>query len=757
MKSYLAALVSATAVLFSVDAIANMPPALYTAASVTQALRLPDGSLILAGNFTTVGEVARAGLAKLNAAGQLDATWNPAGLLPNTAGQIVALAASPDGSQLYIATADHVQDVYTTGVGANVAGFSVTATGTVDGGNSGIRTIAVDANGYIYIAGAFANIDSQSRNGLARVDSASTLDAGWKPSSNSTVTTLAVDSAGGLIYLGGAFVNVGGATHLRIARAQLSDGSIDATWTPSVSSTSDGVHHLALSADGSNVILVGNFTAVNSTARSGLAMISAATGANDPSWNPPTLTGYSVDSIVAASDYVYLGGDLFCCNQVPLARVAATGAGTIDATWTPAASGRVRALVPDGAAVDAFGDFAYMGNTPVLSAAQLLTDGSATHALPDCERPGSAFATYTESSGAALLLGDFQKVDQTYRAAFFRLEPDASIDAAFVPPRFSGGGGLYPLLAVASDAATGQVYVGGYFTQADGVTRNSIARLDGTSGALDSSWTTSIDALPSTGSVQAIAVAADGVFVGGQFSHVNGASRANIAKLTPSGTLDPVFAGSTNGAVSRIALAGSNVYIGGTFLNPRDRIARISATDGSLDASWNPTFPWAVSWLDFFDLKRVGSNTIVSNQFSVGAFAGVVITGEIDQIDDSGQVAIVARFDQPVFNVLGARDGGSVYAAGTFYYQYAINDFLSQTAHPNGLVQVSLRTGTFGVDEAWAPVVPSASGIPSLTFLGSGPNGVLAGDITISYPTPRDDLFLLGLPLGDYLFKDGFE
>ena len=740
------------------SAVASIPPGLYAAASVTQALRLPDGSLIIAGNFTTVGEVARAGLAKLDASGQLDTTWNPAGLTPNTAIQTVSLAASPDGSQLYIATAAAVQDVYTTGTGANVSGFSVTASGSVDGGNSGIRAIAVDANGLIYIAGAFAYIDSQPRNGLARLDSAGTLDAAWKPSANSTVSTLAVDSAGGLIYLGGAFVNVGGSAHLRIARASLTDGSIDATWTPSVSSTSDGVHHLVRSADGSNVILSGYFTAVNGTARSGLAMVSVAAGAALASWNPPSISGGSIDAIAAASDYVYLGGDLFCCNQWPLARAAATGTGALDATWSPAADHRVRALVLDGAAVDAFGDFAYMGNTPVLSAAQLQTDGTATHVLPDCERAGSVFATYSEASGALLMAGDFQKVDQTYRLGLFRLQPDASIDAAFAPPRFEGGGGLYELLAVAADQTTGQVYVGGYFTKAGGVTHNSIARLDGSSGALDGTWTASLDALPSTGSVQAIAVAADSsVYLGGQFTHVNAASRSNIAKLSAAGVLDPAFLGSTNGAVSRIALAGSGVYIGGTFLNPRQRIARLQASNGALDAAWNPAFPWAVTWLDFFDLKRVGGNTIVSNQFSVSAFAGVVIIGEIDQIDDNGQVAIIARFDQPVFDVLAARDNGSVYAAGAFYYQYAINNFLDQTPHPNGLAQISLRTGTFGVAEAWTPAVPTASGIPSLAFVGNGPNGILAGAITNNYPVPRDDLFLLGMPPGDFLFKDGFE
>jgi hypothetical protein len=734
---------------------ANTPPVPYTAASVKQALRLPDGSLIVAGNFTTVGEVARNGLAKLGADGQLDSTWNPAGLAPNTAIQTVALAASPSGDQVYIATPDRVQDVYTTGVGANVSGFSLTASGSVDGGNSGIRTIAADANGFIYIAGAFAYIDAQARNGLARVDSGGTLDTTWKPSANSTVSTLAVDSAGGLIYLGGAFVNVGGAAHLRVARALLSDGSVDATWTPSVTSSSDGVHHLVRAADGNDVIFSGYFTAVNGTARSGIAKVSAATGATDTNWNPGT--GGDAFALAAASDFVYLGGDLFCCNQAPLTRVSATGTGAVDATWSPAADGAVRALALDGvSSVLVFGDFAYMGDVPVLAAAQLLSDASATHVLPDFEREGSVIATFSESAGSVVMAGDFQKVDQTYRNGLFRLASDASVDPVFDPPHFEGGG-LHQLLAVAVDPSAGQVYAGGLFTKAGGSLHSLIARLDGVSGAIDPTWTASIDALPGTGSVQAIAIAADGVYVGGQFTHVNGASRSNIAKLTATGALDPQFAGATNGAVSRIALAGSGVYIGGTFLSPRTRLARLQATDGSLDAAWNPTFPWVVTWLDFFDLERVNGGVIVSNQVSVSGLGGVVIIGELVQIDDNGQATILARFDQPVFDLLAAQDVGSVYAAGTFQVQYAINDFFAQTPHPAGLAQISLRTGTFGVAEAWSPTVPSRSGVPSLTSMGDGVHGALVGEITSAYPFARTDIDLLGLPLGDFLFRNAFE
>ena len=68
-----------------------------------------------------------------------------------------------------------------------------------------------------------------------------------------------------------------------------------------------------------------------------------------------------------------------------------------------------------------------------------------------------------------------------------------------------------------------------------------------------------------------------------------------------------------------------------------------------------------------------------------------------------------------------------------------------------------MRTGTFGVAEAWSPVVPTRSGVPSLTSMGDGLHGALVGEITSSYPFPRSDIDLLGLPLGDYLMKDGFE
>jgi len=387
-------LLRAAAACAACSATANTPPALYTAGSIKHALRLPDGSVIIAGDFTAVAEIGRAGLAKLDPNGQVNAIWNPNGLAANTAVQVVALAASPTGDQVYIATPSTVQDVYATGTGANVPGFTlVTASGSVDGGDTGIRDIAVRSDGTLYLAGAFAYVDGQSRSGLASVSATGTLN-GWSASANSTVNSILADSGAGYLYLGGRFVNIDGAAHLRLARVSLGDGSVDAGWAPSVTATSDGVHRLTLSAAGDNIVFAGYFTSVNSTARSGIARVSTASPATlDPTWNPSLTDAGSIEAIAAASDYVFLGGDIDCCNQAPLARVAATGAGALDASWAPMPDGQVHALSLDGTgALLAFGDFRYAGNIAVLAAAHIAANGSVNHALSDVERNGSVIA-----------------------------------------------------------------------------------------------------------------------------------------------------------------------------------------------------------------------------------------------------------------------------------------------------------------------------------------------------------------------------
>ena len=735
---------------------AHALPSLYTAGSVRQALRLPDGSMVITGYFTAVGEIPRAGIAKLSAAGQLDPNWTAPGLPAGFASQAVALAASPDGSAVYIATGAQVTKVSAGGTGATVAGFSITASGSVDGGNSGIRTLAVDASG-IYVAGAFAYIDGQPRNAIARLSSAGVLDGGWIASTNSTVNSLAIDDLGGFVYLGGAFVNVNSTTHLRVARLHALDASIDATWSPTVTSALGGVAKIALSPAADTLVVAGNFTAVNSTARSGVARLICSTAALDAAWNP-AVAGYAVQAIQTADDFVYFGGDSGCCGTDRLLRVSAAGTGGIDPAWVPALDAQVRALLPGASGpVLAFGDFAFAGNVPVLGAAAIAGTGSASHMLPDVEVEGSAAAMATEASGTLLVAGNFQKVDDSYRGGLFRLKTDQTPDTDFVPPRFEGGSNAYSrLLAVESDPSTGAVYVGGSFDKIGGVAQDLVVRLDGVSGAIDPAWTSVHTSGPSVAQVQTLAVDSGYVYIGGSFSQVNATPRSNLARLTTAGALDPSWTTATNGAVSRMVLSTDALYIAGTFLVPGIRLARLLRSDGSVDSAWHPPFNWATTWDSVVDMKPVGAGVLISDHASVPEGGGVVSVGDLVLIDSHGAATEVARFNQNVDSLLVEADSGSVYLAGTFQEQYALDDFFAQTSHPLGLAHLSLRPGTLGVAETWTPAVQLASNVPGLARLGAGPVGILGGSDGDYLAVPRAGLDALDLPPGQFLFKDGF-
>ena len=105
------------------------------------------------------------------------------------------------------------------------------------------------------------------------------------------------------------------------------------------------------------------------------------------------------------------------------------------------------------------------------------------------------------------------------------------------------------------------------------------------------------------GTVSALAVQADGkVIVAGQFSHVNGQTRGNLARLNPDGSLDPsfqtpVFAGaysSDSTYVNAVALQpDGRLLVGGVFTQVGGErhagLVRLNA-DGGVDGSFAPSF-----------------------------------------------------------------------------------------------------------------------------------------------------------------------
>ena len=117
--------------------------------------------------------------------------------------------------------------------------------------------------------------------------------------------------------------------------------------------------------------------------------------------------------------------------------------------------------------------------------------------------------------------------------------------------------------------AGSSLYVGGGFTTYRGVAAQRLAKVDLITGALDTTFTQSTG--PDS-SVSALAVAGSSLYVGGSFSTYRGVAAQRLAKVDlTTGALDTTFTQSTgaNSTVSALAVVGSSLYLGGSFTTYR--------------------------------------------------------------------------------------------------------------------------------------------------------------------------------------------
>ncbi|NIK60626.1 LamG-like jellyroll fold domain-containing protein [Kribbella shirazensis] len=146
------------------------------------------------------------------------------------------------------------------------------------------------------------------------------------------------------------------------------------------------------------------------------------------------------------------------------------------------------------------------------------------------------------------------EVGQAYLAAF-----DASTGALVSTFNPVLNGQVY---AVAASADGSRIFVGGDFTTVNGQTRNRVAAFDTATGALVTNWKPSVSYR-----VKTIAVSGTTVYFGGSFGLVNGQDRLRLAAVTTdTGALLP-WAPAVNGDVYAVDAAddASKVYAGGQF------------------------------------------------------------------------------------------------------------------------------------------------------------------------------------------------
>lgn len=501
---------------------------------VTQVATFPDGDILIAGGFTTVGGQPHDRYARLNPDGSVDTAFYNSPV----AGAVHAIAVQPDGKAL----------IGGKGAQGNGGLLRLNADGSVDssfidaatGGTPAIHSIALQPDGRILIGGDFIAMGGQPRTNLARLNADGSLDASFDASALMTsptpVESIAVQADGriliagygqllrlqangqadtaeplpavaadaniktvelqpdGKILLGGGYgFKIGSIDRGTLVRLN-ANGSVDEAFLPNVRGDVEAI----VRDSGGNIVVAGGITFVGGAVRRNLARLSEA-GVLDAGFLVAEMNAAPVyDVALQADGKLVLGAHFTQINGLVRNRIARLHA-----------DGRVDNAAP-----------APLSVTPRVS-----EGGSATPAVPQAvSEGGKALFTFTPAPGRVLAsvsgCGEGRRSGNDYLTGW--VYADCTVSASFVPEANA-------VFDPAPDAnvesievqADGRILVGGWFTRIGGRDRLKIARLTPTDGAAEANFAdgTGVYEEGNTGGsvVYAVAPQADGkVLIGGE-------------------------------------------------------------------------------------------------------------------------------------------------------------------------------------------------------------------------------------------------
>jgi hypothetical protein len=136
---------------------------------------------------------------------------------------------------------------------------------------------------------------------------------------------------------------------------------------------------------------------------------------------------------------------------------------------------------------------------------------------------GTVFSVAIQADGKLIVVGDFQTATVTNRTRITRLNVDGSLD-----PTFNVGLGANATVYALGLQSSGQAIVAGDFTSVNGTNRNRFARLH-VDGSLDLSFDPGRGANNTVFSM--VVLADDNIVLAGDFTEVGGLSRRGVARI----------------------------------------------------------------------------------------------------------------------------------------------------------------------------------------------------------------------------------
>jgi hypothetical protein len=609
-------------------------------------------------------------------------------------------------------------DTYVAGTFSRASGLSSPGLAKWNGsdwsniGFAGAALSLVSDDTNLYVGGAFTNAGGVLNTNIARYDGTNWYSMGgglgyYNNTLNSYVNVLELHN--GLLYAGGIFTN---AASIAATNVAVWNGS---SWASLGTGPANGVNGIvsALVFQGSDLYVGGNFTLAGGASANGIAR-----------WNGTSWSALGagckggVNSIGILGSDIYVGGGFTNVGGVN-ARAFAKWDGISWTTWPltdgvfqyPLNDAPNRMLVKDGSLYIG-GIFNQAGD--VIANHVVRYDGSNFYPLGD--KPANGFATppinvscIGQADDGIYVGGLLTAAGKTLASRIARWDgANWNTVGGGTMGGASSGNRVLAIAGLGSD-----VYVGGTFTNVGGINVSNIAHWDGfnwwnmgvgfdssvsvlaaTPGAVyaGGGFTNALDPFPFTvdhiamwdgldwynlgsgvnanGTVNAIAVSGNNVYVGGTFTNASGVTANRIAVWNGFNwaSLGTGTANGLNGTVLAIAINGSDVYVGGTFTNAGTSVVRgIAKWDG---ATWSGLGTGATN----------GTSAAEVRALAFGADGKLYASGRFTNMSGINASSI-ARWDGTKWEALGSGffadsaivrgtgltiQGNDVFAVGTF-------------------------------------------------------------------------------------------
>jgi hypothetical protein len=510
--------------------------------------------------------------------------------------------------------------------------WSSLGTGSSNGVSNTVLALAVVGN-EVVVGGLFTLAGGVSANRVARFNTQtntwSSLGTGSSNGVNGGVNALAV--VGNEVVVGGDFFSAGGVSANYVARFNTQTN----TWSTLGMFSSNGVNGevRALAVVGNEVVVGGFFTSAGGVSANYVARFNTQTN----TWS--TLgTGssngvnYYVYALAVVGNEVYVGGWFNSAGGVSANRVARFNTQTN--TWSSLGNGvndYVYALAVVGNEVVVGGEFTSAGGVSANRVARFNTQTNTWSTLGNgVNGRVNALAVV---GNEVFVGGEFTSAGGVSANRVARFNTQTNTWSTLGTGSSNGVSGYVNALAVVGN----EVVVGGYFALAGGVIANNVARFNTQTNTWSTLGTGSSNGVSSTGSVYALAVVGNEVYVGGTFTQAGGVSANCVARFnTQTNTWSTLGTGSSNGVsggypyVSALAVVGNEVVVGGRFTLAGGIASTFIAR--YFPPTTNPSVTHTISADALYFFPPTGVNIV---------FTGVSGTG----------TCTVQRFDAPASNI----------------------------------------------------------------------------------------------------------